>query len=384
MQRHDRRSWARRPGLAKQARPSGLVKQAQPSGLAKQARRAAASLTCVLLVAALIDAADAQQRAPAIGTTAAAPGRALNVCHAGSLLAAFTQVEQEFAKEHPDVVVADTSGGSVDLARRFAARSVPCDVFAPADHLDIDVLLKPARLADYTIVFANGRMVLAYMANDPKAAALPVSGAFNPPGSVPAVANRWQETLTASGVRISGAHPFLDPGGYRAHLIFDLAQRHLAIPGLYNALLQHYQVTPADPGGATPALGKDFNFQFTYEHTAAAAAKRDPQYRYATLPSEIDLSGGHSYSSSVTIPGLGTPTSESNVVIQASAVEWGLTIPSNSPNRDTAIAFVAALLGESGRAALIASGPSPLTPARVGRSDAARIPTALKGLVTTR
>jgi len=104
------------------------------------------------------------------------------------------------------------------------------------------------------------------------------NGAFSPPGSVPSVANGWHETLTASSVRISGAHPFLDPGGYRAHMIFELAQRHLNIPGLYNALLQRYQVTPADPAGPAPALGKDFNFQFTYEHTAVAAATRDPQY----------------------------------------------------------------------------------------------------------
>ena len=60
--------------------------------------------------------------------------------------------------------------------------------------------------------------------------------------------------MTAGGVRISGAHPFLDPGGYRAHMIFELAQQHLKVPGLYNALLQHYQVTPADPGrGGTGA-----------------------------------------------------------------------------------------------------------------------------------
>ncbi len=321
---------------------------------------------------------------PAGLTSPAQLGGALNVCHAGSLLAAFTQVEQDFAKQHPDVAIADTAGGSVDLGRRFAAGSLACDVYAPADHLDIDVLLKPARLADYTIVFAKGRMVLAYMANDPKAATLPVTGAFNPPASVPAVAGGWQQTLIASGVRISGAHPFLDPGGYRAHMIFDLAQRHLKVPGLYNALLLHYQVTPADPAGAAPALGKDFNFQFTYEHTAAAAAKRDPQYRYATLPSEIDLSGGRTYASSVTIPGLGTATSQRTVVIQAAPVEWGLTIPSNSPNRDTAIAFVAMLLGDSGRAALTANGPTPLTPARASRSDAARLPAALKTLVNSR
>jgi len=54
--------------------------------------------------------------------------------------------------------------------------------------------------------------------------------------------------------------------------------------------LQHYQVNVADPAGPAPVLGKDFTFQFTYEHTAASTAMRDPSYRYATLPAETDLS----------------------------------------------------------------------------------------------
>jgi len=308
----------------------------------------------------------------------------LNVCHAGSLLAAFTEVEQEFSKQHPGVTITDTSGGSVDLGRRFAAGTLKCDVYAPADHLIIEALLEPAHLAEFSIVFARGRMVLAYMASDPKGATLPVTGTFNPPQVVPAVANRWQDALTAVGVRISGAHPFLDPGGYRAHMIFELAQNQLQVPGLYNALLQHYQVTPADPGGApAPALGKDFNFQFTYEHSAAAAAKRDPQYRYATLPAAIDLSGanGARYAASVTIPGLGTPSSQPAIVINSSPVEWGVTIPANSPNRTAALTLVAALLGPGGRAALTSNGPAPVVPARVSREDYGRIPTELKALV---
>jgi ABC-type molybdate transport system substrate-binding protein len=307
----------------------------------------------------------------------------LHTCHAGSLLAAFTTIEQGFSKQYPGVRLTDTSGGSVDLGRRFAAGTLTCDVYAPADHLVIEAMLKPARLADYTIVFARGRMVLAYMANDPTAAKLPVSGRFSPPAMVPAVASGWQDVLTATGVRISGAHPFLDPGGYRAHMIFELAQNRLKVPGLYNALLQHYMVTPANPGGVAPSLGKDFNFQLTYEHSAAAAAKRDPQYRYATLPAEIDLSGekGLQYKASVTMPGLGTPGSQPTAVVQASPVEWGLTIPSNSRNRDAAIAFVAMLLGPSGRAAFDANGPAALTPARVSRADLARVPATLKGLV---
>ncbi len=308
----------------------------------------------------------------------------LHVCHAGSLIAAFTQVEDEFKKQSPAVKVVDTSGGSVDLVRRFAAGRLECDVIAPADHLVIDTMLKPSRLVDYSIVFASGRMVLAYAATDPKATTLKVTGSFNPPASIPQVNPGWYETLTAPGVRISGAHPFMDPGGYRAHMIFELAQSFYKVPGLYNALLQHYQVNVADPATPAPVLGKDFTFQFTYEHTAAAAAKRDPSYRYAALPVELDLSSTKPdlYPGAVTIPGLGVPGSMLSVTIPATAVAWGVPIPSNARNRDNAIAFLERLLGSPGRAALMTNGPAPLPRARVSRFDYQRLPEGLRHLTS--
>jgi len=318
---------------------------------------------------------------PALGQSS----NALHVCHAGSLLAAFTQVEGEFKKQHPEVVITDTSGGSVDLVRRFAAGRLECDVLAPADHLVIDAMLKPARLADFSIVFASGRMVLAYLATDLKAKALPVSGAFAPPSSVPQVGAGWYDVLTAPGVRISGAHPFMDPGGYRAHMIFELAQAHYKVPGLQNALLQHYQVNVADPSASAPALGKDFSFQLTYEHNAARTATQNPSYRYAALPPEIELSRGGEFLDSpvsITIPGLGIPGSAASVTIKASRVEWGLTIPTKSRNRENAVAFVASLLGAAGSAALTTNGPAPMRPARVTRQDFDRLPQALRNLTT--
>jgi ABC-type molybdate transport system substrate-binding protein len=369
--------------------------------------RRSKTVACTLAAATLVVTLDAQsfrRGGPSASAQASAdspardarrrsgPPGELNVCHAGSLLAAFTQIEEEFRKQHPEVTVTDTSGGSVDLVRRFAAGHLECDVIAPADYLVIDAMLKPARLADYTIVFASGRMVLAYTVTDPKAGSLRVSGSFEPPSSIPQVTAGWHDVLTAPGVRISGAHPFMDPGGYRAHMIFELAQAHHKVPGLHNALLQHYQVNVADPSSSAPApaLGRDFNFQFTYEHTAATSAKRDASYRYATLPPEIDLSndapsrsGGSSDPPvSITIPGLGIPGTSASVTIRASSVAWGLTISANSRNRENAIAFVSSLLGPVGRAALTANGPPPLPRARVTRSDYERLPAALQALTT--
>jgi ABC-type molybdate transport system substrate-binding protein len=237
-------------------------------------------------------------------------------------------------------------------------------------------------------------MVLAYLATDPKAQGLKISGtaaaALSPaPSSTsvpPAVAPGWYQALIAPGVRIAGAHPFLDPGGYRAHMIFELTERYAHVPGLYNALLQHYQVNVADPSNTAgaAALGKDFNFQITYEHSAAAAARRDANYRYALLPSEVDLSRENDAqyaSSAVTIPGLGVGTTAAAVTIPAARVAWGLTILNGSQNAAQAARFVALVLGPEGTAALNANGPSPLAPARVSTADRGRLPAALRSLV---
>ena len=278
----------------------------------------------------------------------------LNVCHAGSLQSAFTAVENAFKSQHPGVVVTDVSGGSVALAGRLAAGLQPCDVYAAADYLDVDRLLKPLGLADYTIVFAKGRMVLAYLATDPKTHGIAGPGDFKPPASIPQAVPDWYKVLLAPGVRISSSHPFLDPGGYRSHMIFQLAQTYYNVPGLSNMLLEHLTINAAGtvPERA-PTLGKDFNFQFTYEHSAAAAAKSNPAYRYVVLADRIDLSNSanNSYYSqaSVTMPGIGPIGARAT--IPAVRVSWGLTILPNSPNRENAVAFVGMLLGPVGTAA---------------------------------
>jgi ABC-type molybdate transport system substrate-binding protein len=315
----------------------------------------------------------------------------LNVCHAGSLQAAFTDVEAVFTKQHPDVTLTDVSGGSVALARRLASGAQACDVYASADYLNIERLLEPASIADYTVVFARGRMVLAYLATDPKTQGVARSGAFNPPTTVPEAAPDWYRSLMAPGARIGGAHPFLDPGGYRSHLIFELAQKHYGVASLYNSLLEHYAVIPsatrADAAPA-PALGADYSFQLTYEHSAAAAAAANSAYRYVRLPDEIDLSNpgnNRGYSrSAVTMPGLGIAGAAAAVTIPATSVAWGLTIVKKTPNQENAMAFVNLLLGPTGTAALNLHGPAPITPALVSPDEYARVPKTIRALVTAK
>jgi ABC-type molybdate transport system substrate-binding protein len=313
----------------------------------------------------------------------------LTVCHAGSLTAAFSVVERTFEAQHPGVKVTDVSGGSVALATRLATGTQACDVYASADYLNIERLLEPAGIADYTIAFGQGRMVLAYLSTDPLTQGIAAAGAFTPPGTIPKAADDWYRRLLAPGVRVAASHPFVDPGGYRAHLIAQLAQRFYKVPNLANLLLEHYTIVPdvgGVSGGSGRTLGRDFSFQFTYEHSAAATAKGNPAYRYVTLPDRVDLStdANNAYyaAAAVTMPGIADAEGKSpQVAMPATRVTWGLTIPRRSANREAAAAFVALLLGPQGRAALTANGPPPISPARIGADDYSRLPKSLQPLV---
>src|SRR6202789_3051349 len=207
-------------------------------------------------------------------TTCAPPSKEqLIIYRAGSLTRAFQPLEKTFTCQ-TGVQVKDMSMGSVDAGRQITAGVQACDLYAPADYLDIDLFMKPAGYANFDIVFAHGRMVLAYSASGLAARKL-----------APFDVGKWYEILTMSGVAIGGGNPFLDPGAYRVPMIFQLAEAYYKVPNLYNNLLEHL-VTP----GQGAALGKQFDFQFAYEHNARATAMTNPDYRYVDLPDEINMS----------------------------------------------------------------------------------------------
>jgi ABC-type molybdate transport system substrate-binding protein len=165
-----------------------------------------ALLAAALLAASLLVPAISAQPA-----CVAATSQQLIVYHAGSLSAAFTPVEQAFTCQ-TGVQVQDMTGGSVDLLRQITAGGKPADIVASADYVDIDNFLKPAGLASYDLLFAHGRMVLAYSASDVAAKHLAIvdpAATFSPPASIPTVVDTWYQAVLQPGVTVGGSHPFL-------------------------------------------------------------------------------------------------------------------------------------------------------------------------------
>jgi molybdate/tungstate transport system substrate-binding protein len=312
----------------------------------------------------------------------------LIIYRAGSLTRAFKPLVEKFTCE-TGVQVKDVAMGSVDAGRQITAGGQACDLYAPADYLDIDLFMKPAGYANFNIVFAHGKMVLAYLASGLAAKKLtpiaePGSEPFRPPKSVPNATAKWYEILTMPGVAIGGGNPFLDPGAYRGPMIFQLAEAYYKVPNLYNNLLEHVVVPGPDTTGI--ALGKGFDFQLIYEHNAQATANTNPDYRYVNLPDEINMSdvtksayyGEHAV---VVLPGLGTPRSARTVAVPGARVAWGITLMKAAPNRENAVKFLELLLSPPGTAALNENGPAPISPALVSPADLHKLPESLRTLV---
>jgi molybdate/tungstate transport system substrate-binding protein len=312
----------------------------------------------------------------------------LIIYHAGSLTRAFQPLEETFTCQ-TGVRVKDAAMGSVDAGRQITAGGQACDLYAPADYLDIDLFMKPAGYADFDIVFAHGRIVLAYSESGLAAKHLPPiaeqgSAPFHPPDSIPKAAAKWYEILLMPRLAIGGGNPFLDPGAYRAPMIFQLAEEYYKVPNLYNNLLEHL-VIPGQNSGAT--LGKQFDFQLIYEHNARVTASTNPDYRYVDLPDEINLSDPakdayYKEHAVVVLPGLGTSRSARSIPVPGAHVAWGITVMNNAPNKENAIKFLQLLLSPAGIHSLDQHGPSPISPAVVSERDYGKLPEPLRPLVT--
>jgi molybdate/tungstate transport system substrate-binding protein len=166
-------------------------------------------------------------------------------------------------------------------------------------------------------------------------------------------------------------------------MIFQLAEAYYKMPNLYNNLLEHVVILGQDSGAT---IGKQFDFQFIYEHNARATAATNPDYRYVNLPDEINLSDPAKDSyyrehSVVGIPGLGTSKSARTIAVPGAHVAWGITLLKDAPNKENAVKFLHLLLGPLGAASLKENGPAPISPPLVNRADLQKLPESLRPLV---
>src|SRR5262245_61687050 len=107
------------------------------------------SVIVAVLLSVFLHSAGAQSK-----NCVARSGQQLIIYRAGSLTRAFVPLEEAFTCQ-TGIQVKDVAMGSVDAARQVTAGGQKADLYAPADYLDIDLLMRPAGYSEFNIVFAR-------------------------------------------------------------------------------------------------------------------------------------------------------------------------------------------------------------------------------------
>ena len=160
----------------------------------------------------------------------------LVVYHAGSLADPMRELADTFERTHPGVRVRRESGGSVDLATRALDPGQVPDVLALADYAIIPRLLMPAHTGWYAI-YAGNAMVIA-------------SSAHVGRHEQSSPADNWTDVLLRLRRARRPFRPAAGPGGYRAVLVFQLAEEFYHRPGLADSLARAVPTVVA-PAGKT-------------------------------------------------------------------------------------------------------------------------------------
>lgn len=278
--------------------------------------------------------------APASSQTA--PAGPLLVFNAGSLARPFSDLLRAFKAKHPDVIPAQENSGSLEAARKLTELGKIPDVLGVADYGVISQLLVPQHAGWYA-TFARNSMVLIHTPES--AGAAEIDG------------KNWWQVLLRPGVRAGRADPALDPNGYRALMVFQLAEKHYRQPGLARRLERAFPPRYIRPKEADlTALVQAGELDYSWSYRSIAETARLP---YVDLPDEVDLSDparAEWYSQArVRLPGARRAAGDS-VEFRGEPIVYALTIPKSAPHPGTAQAFVRFIFSPEGQAILKENG----------------------------
>jgi molybdate/tungstate transport system substrate-binding protein len=250
---------------------------------------------------------------------------------AGTLAVPLKTVFDSFAVSHP-AVLQQENAGSLETARKLIDLGKTPDVIALADYDIFPRLLMPKHTTWYTI-FARNRMVLAYSAT--------AKGAHD------LTATNWWQVITKPGVEVGRSDPNLDPAGYRALLVFQLAEIEYRHPGLATALQGTASARDVRPKSADlVALLQtgELDYAFVYESTA-----QDAHLSYMSLPAHLNLGepADSAFYARASVRVVGA-TPKDTIEIKGAPIRYGLSIPTAAPHPTAAKQFVDYLLSPTG------------------------------------
>ena len=286
----------------------------------------------------------------------------LPVFHAGSLTIPLAQISQEFNQLYPDIEILTESAGSATTIRKVTELQRECGVIASADYTLIPQLMFP-EYADWYIIFASNQMCIAY--TDQSQFGDEISG------------ENWYEILQRDGVKYGRSDPDQDPCGYRTLMVWQLAEAYYASPGLYDKLYEAEGDLMRPKSVGLIALLESGDLDYAFEYSSVAAQHK---LNYVVLPPEINLSSleFEDFYATAEVEIAGTEPG-TTIAIKGAPIAYGVTIPSNFPNQELAVAWVDFLLSSEGMTIMEANGQPPVIPAIT--NDISKLPEPLREYV---
>jgi molybdate/tungstate transport system substrate-binding protein len=286
----------------------------------------------------------------------------LQIFNAGSLTAPFEQISDEFNKIHPDVEILAEAAGSATTIRKVTELGKEGGVIGSADYLLIPELMFP-EYADWYIIFASNQMVIAY--TDQSQFASEINS------------DNWYEILQRDGVTYGRSDPDQDPCGYRTLMVWQLAEIHYNAAGLYDSLYEATGDLMRPKSTDLIALLQSGDLDYAFEYSSVA---QQQNLEYVELPPEINLSDVdfEDFYAQAEVEIAGAQPGET-IVMKGSPIVYAVTIPTNFPRQELAIAWVDFLLSDTGMAIMEANFQTPIIPAKT--NDASKLPDALKKYV---
>ncbi len=286
----------------------------------------------------------------------------LPVFIAGSLSVPFKAVAKEYNRQYPNVDVQIEGGGSATTIRKVTELKRECGIIGSADYKIVPKLMFPD-YADWYIIFASNQMVLCFTEKSKYAKEIN--------------ADNWHQLLQKDGVTYGRSDPDQDPCGYRTLMLWQLAEKHYNVNGMYNKLYGAKGDTMRAKSVDLIALLQSGDLDYAFEYDSVA---KQHGLKYITLPGRINLSSANheGFYSRAKVRIKGKKPGET-IELTGEPILYAITIPRNFPDQKKAISWVDFLLSDRGIKAMDASGQSSVRPAVA--SDKSKLPEELKKYV---
>lgn len=293
----------------------------------------------------------------------------LVVFAAGSLIKPFGDLEKAFEAKYPNIDVLGEYHGSIQVMRHATELHEKIDVVATADQALIPLLMYQQndpetgkKYASWYLKFATNRLGVAYTDKSKYASEI--------------TAENWSEIFTRPDVKVGIADPRFDASGYRALMVFKLAEKKIGPKDLFDQMFtdQFRYPIKVDEGGEYSIIrvpevletkqgahivqrgasvqllalleSGDLDYAFEYESVI-----RQHELKLLSLPDELNLGSAEKNDQygKVTVKLDFQRFASVKPEFVGEQIGYGITIPSNAPHPQEAEQFLNFLFGAEGR-----------------------------------